>query len=41
MKRELIIDCKSGGMRAAVLEDGELVELHVENGMPESQSDTL
>ena len=41
MKRELIIDCKSGGMRAAVLEDGELVELHVENGMPESQTETL
>ena len=41
MKRELIIDCKSGGMRAAVLEDGELVELHVENGMLESQTETL
>ncbi len=41
MKRELIIDCKSGGTRAAVLEDGELVELHLENGEPERQTETL
>ena len=41
MKRELIIDCKSGGIRAAVLEDGELVELHLENGEPERQTEAL
>ena len=41
MKRELIIDCKSGGVRAAVLEDGELVELHMENDEPDEQTETL
>lgn len=41
MKRELIIDCKSGGVRAAVLEDGELVELHMESGAAETQTETL
>lgn len=41
MKRELIVDCKSGGTRAAVLEDGELVELHLESGAPDGQTETL
>ena len=41
MKRELIVDCRSGGMRAAVLEDGELVELHMEGGEPDRQTETL
>ena len=41
IKRELVIDCKSGGTRAAVLEDGELVELHLESGEPERQTETL
>ena len=41
MKRELIVDCRSGGMRAAVLEDGELVELHMEDGEPDRQTETL
>ena len=41
LKRELVIDCKSGGTRAAVLEDGELVELHLESGEPERQTETL